>query len=62
MIACRPEPEASAETEDAALWYEGQRAGLGPEFLQGGTTADDTCLKTPRSKSGDNVGTGADSD
>jgi len=30
----RPEPEASAELEDAALWYEGQRPGLGLEFVQ----------------------------
>ena len=28
----RPEPEASAELEDAALWYEGQRPGLGLEL------------------------------
>ena len=31
--ALRPEPEASAELEDAALWYERQRLGLGQEFL-----------------------------
>ena len=30
----RPEPDASAELEDAALWYEGQRPGLGLEFVQ----------------------------
>ena len=30
----RSEPEASAELEDAALWYEGQRRGLGVEFVQ----------------------------
>jgi plasmid stabilization system protein ParE len=29
-----PEPEASAELEDAALWYEGQRSGLGLELVQ----------------------------
>ena len=34
MIEFRPEPEASAELEDAALWYESQRAGLGLEFLR----------------------------
>ena len=34
MIEFRPEAEASAELEDAALWYESQRAGLGQEFLQ----------------------------
>ena len=30
----RQEPEASAELEDAALWYERQRPGLGLEFVQ----------------------------
>jgi len=30
----RPEPEASAELEDAVLWYEDQRSGLGLEFVQ----------------------------
>lgn len=30
--AFRPEPEASAELEDAALWYERRRTGLGVEF------------------------------
>ena len=29
----RPELEASAELEDAALWYEQQRVGLGVEFV-----------------------------
>ena len=30
----RPEPEASAKLEHAALWYEGQRPGLGLELVQ----------------------------
>ena len=30
----RQEPEASAELEDAALWYERQRSGLGLECVQ----------------------------
>lgn len=30
----RTEPEASAELDEAALWYENQRAGLGGEFLE----------------------------
>ncbi len=30
----RSEPEASAELEDGALWYEGQRPGLGLELVQ----------------------------
>jgi len=29
----RTEPEASAELDEAALWYEQQRSGLGYEFL-----------------------------
>ena len=29
----RPEPEASAELEHAAVWYEGERPGLGVDFL-----------------------------
>ena len=32
--AFRPEPEASAELEDAAVWYDSQRPGLGLEFVQ----------------------------
>jgi len=32
--AFRPEPEASAELEDAALWYESRRMGLGVEFIE----------------------------
>ena len=30
----RPEPEASAEFEDAVRWYESRRAGLGLEFVE----------------------------
>ena len=29
----RTEPEAAAELEDAAVWYESQRAGLGFELI-----------------------------
>lgn len=29
----RTEPEASAELEDAAIWYNAHRAGLGVEFV-----------------------------
>jgi toxin ParE1/3/4 len=32
--AFRPEPQASAELEDAAVWYESRRPGLGTEFLE----------------------------
>ena len=38
--AFRPEPEASAELEDAAVWYDSQRPGLGLEFVQ----SVDACL------------------
>ena len=30
----RAEPEASAELDEAALWYEQRRSGLGIEFLE----------------------------
>ena len=30
----RPEAEASAELEDAAVWYNHQRAALGIEFVE----------------------------
>ena len=30
----RSEPEASAELDEAALWYEHRRSGLGIEFLE----------------------------
>ena len=32
--AFRPEPEASAELEDAAVWYSTKRPGLGVEFVE----------------------------
>lgn len=43
----RPEPEASAELEDAALWYERQRAGLGSEFVQAIDAALDQIARWP---------------
>lgn len=33
--AFRLDPEASAELEAAALWYESRREGLGVEFIEG---------------------------
>jgi len=33
MKPLRTEPEASTELEEAAVWYEGKREGLGFEFL-----------------------------
>ncbi len=46
--AFRPEPEASAELEDAALWYESQRAGLGLELVQAVDVALGRILQWPR--------------
>ena len=34
MPRFRTEPEASAELNEAALWYEQRRSGLGIEFLE----------------------------
>jgi hypothetical protein len=34
MKPLRTQPEASTELEEAALWYEGKREGLGLEFLE----------------------------
>ena len=43
--AFRPEPEASSELEDAAVWYNSQRPGLGLEFVQAvETTLDHIAL------------------
>ena len=43
----RPEPEASAELEDAALWYAQKRAGLGVEFVQAVDAALDQIARWP---------------
>ena len=44
----RPESEASAELEDAALWYERQRPGLGLEFVQAVDLALDQIAEWPQ--------------
>jgi plasmid stabilization system protein ParE len=44
----RPEPEASAELEEAALWYESQRPGLGTEFLEAVDAALDRIARWPQ--------------
>jgi plasmid stabilization system protein ParE len=44
----RPEPEASAELEDAAVWYEQKRTGLGVEFVQAVDAALDQIARWPR--------------
>ena len=43
----RPEPEASAELEDVALWYEQKRAGLGVEFVIAVDAALDQIARWP---------------
>jgi len=43
----RPEPEAAAELEDAALWYAQKRAGLGVEFVQAVDAALDQIARWP---------------
>lgn len=44
---CRLEPEASAELEEAALWYESRRQGLGFDFLQAIDTALEQIARWP---------------
>jgi plasmid stabilization system protein ParE len=46
--AFRPEPEASAELEDAAVWYDNQRQGLGLEFIQAVDAALDRIARWPQ--------------
>ena len=41
-------PEASAELEDAALWYNGQRSGLGVELLEAADAALNQIARWPR--------------
>lgn len=44
----RPEPEASAELEHAALWYEHERPGLGGGFLDALDAIDATLDRIAR--------------
>jgi toxin ParE1/3/4 len=46
--AFRFEPEASAELEDAAIWYNGQRSGLGVEFVEAVDAALDQVARWPQ--------------
>ena len=46
--AFRPEPEASAELEDAAVWYDSQRPGLGLEFVQAVDAALERIARWPQ--------------
>lgn len=43
----RPESEAANELEDAALWYEQKRTGLGVEFVQAIDVALDQIARWP---------------
>mgnify|MGYP001559757151 FL=1 len=40
-------PEAEADIEDAAIWYDRQRKGLGQEFLDDVLVALDTISENP---------------
>jgi len=44
----RTEPEASAELDEAAVWYEQRREGLGVEFLQAIDKALDLIAQFPK--------------
>jgi plasmid stabilization system protein ParE len=46
--AFRPEPEASAELEDAVVWYQTRRAGLGLEFVQAVDAALESIARWPQ--------------
>ena len=41
-------PAAAADLEEAALWYEAQRPGLGREFLDAAEAAVKQVMATPR--------------
>ena len=43
----RQEPEASAELEDAAVWYNAQRLGLGVDFVHAVDAALDQIARWP---------------
>jgi plasmid stabilization system protein ParE len=47
----RIEPEASAELEAAAVWYDNQRPGLGAEFLEAVDAALDRIARWPHAAS-----------
>ncbi len=44
----RPEPEASAELEDAARWYERERVGLGVDFVHAVDAALEQIARWPQ--------------
>ena len=41
-------PAAAADLEEAAIWYEGQRPGLGEEFLEAAEAAVKRILASPK--------------
>ena len=46
-VEVRLRPEADQDLLDAALWYEGQRSGLGKQFLDEVAAIFTTIAKTP---------------
>ena len=44
----RTEPEASAELDEAAMWYEQRRSGLGIEFLEAIDSALEFVVRFPQ--------------
>ena len=48
ILLVRISEEADAEMAEAARWYEGNRAGLGTEFLDAVDTAVARIAETPR--------------
>ena len=46
-MRCIVRPAAAADIDDAFLWYEGQRPGLGHEFLAAADTLMDALAEHP---------------
>jgi plasmid stabilization system protein ParE len=46
-MQCIVRPAAAADIDDAFLWYEGQRAGLGHEFLAAAQALIDSIAEHP---------------
>lgn len=46
-MRCIVRPAAAADIDDAFLWYEGQRRGLGYEFLAAANTLMDAVAEHP---------------
>ena len=46
-MQCVVRPAAAADIDEAFLWYEGQRSGLGDEFLAAASTVVDAISEHP---------------